>query len=623
MTGFFKKLFNRIAGRKDEAAPPSPPEVEALPQPEPAAPPEPQPEPLPREPAAESRPPEPVEIAPTIAEPPSVAVETAAPVEAQPVPARVKPAPKKPEPKPEARIEPKKSEPQKVGLKKPEQKKPEPNKPEPRKVEIKKLEPKKPEPIKPEPAKPAPKKAELKKPEPKKPEPKKPEPKKPEVKKPEPKKPEPKKPEPKRAEVKTELRVRPAPKPAPRPEPVEGPLPAPEAEVIAEPIVAEPHPAPEIIAEPVPASEPDSIELREPEPAAIDDVGAVEAELPPVEEDTAAAEPEPLPSPPSVTQREATPPPHTTREEPQPRGGWFSRLKEGLAKSSRSLTGSITAIFTKRKLDSATLEELEDVLIQADLGVEMTTRIVKAVATGRYDKEIEPDEVKAILASEVAKVLKPVEIPFNFGEEKPFVILVVGVNGSGKTTTIGKLGAIATGEGFSVMLAACDTFRAAAIEQLAIWGQRIGAKVISRPTGADAAGLAFDAMKEAKADAADILIVDTAGRLQNKANLMAELDKIVRVIKKQDETAPHAVLLVLDATTGQNAISQADVFTKVAGVTGLIMTKLDGTARGGILVAIAERFKLPIHAIGVGEQIEDLQPFDADAFSRAIAGLEE
>jgi fused signal recognition particle receptor len=303
--------------------------------------------------------------------------------------------------------------------------------------------------------------------------------------------------------------------------------------------------------------------------------------------------------------------------------GWLGRLRHGLAKSSRSLTGSISAIFTQRRLDSATLEELEDVLIQADLGVEMTNRIVKTVAAGRYDKEIEPDEVKAILAAEVAKVLKPVEVPFDFGAEKPFVILVVGVNGSGKTTTIGKLGAIATGEGFSVMLAACDTFRAAAIEQLSVWGKRIGAKVIARPTGADAAGLAFDAMREAKTEKSDILIIDTAGRLQNKANLMAELDKIVRVIKKQDETAPHAVLLVLDATTGQNAISQADAFTKVAGVTGLIMTKLDGTARGGILVAIAERFKLPIHAIGVGEGIEDLQAFDAAAFSRAIAGLEE
>jgi len=597
MTGFFKKLFNRITGRKDEAAPPAP-EVEALPapEPEPPAPPEPEPEPtpepepLPPEPEVEPSPPASVDtertIAEPVAEPPSVVIETRASVEAEPAPVKVKPAAKKSQPKPEARIEPKK----------PESKKPEPAKPAPKKIELKKPEPKKPEPKKPEPAKPALKKVELKKPEPKKPE----------AKKPEPKKPEPKKPEVKKIEPQ---------KPAPRPEPVEVPPPTPEAEVTAEPIVPEPLPAPEpeIIAEPapvrVPASELDIVEPRAPEPP------------PSVEPDVVT--PEPPPPPPPAKQSEATPPPQVAREEPQPRGGWFSRLKQGLAKSSRSLTGSITAIFTKRKLDSATLEELEDVLIQADLGVEMTSRIVKAVSTGRYDKEIEPDEVKAILASEVAKVLKPVEIPFNFGEEKPFVILVVGVNGSGKTTTIGKLGAIATGEGFSVMLAACDTFRAAAIEQLAIWGQRIGAKVISRPTGADAAGLAFDAMKEARAAAADILIIDTAGRLQNKANLMAELDKIVRVIKKQDETAPHAVLLVLDATTGQNAISQAEVFTKVAGVTGLIMTKLDGTARGGILVAIAERFKLPIHAIGVGEQIEDLQPFDADAFSRAIAGLEE
>jgi fused signal recognition particle receptor len=286
------------------------------------------------------------------------------------------------------------------------------------------------------------------------------------------------------------------------------------------------------------------------------------------------------------------------------------------------MTSSITSLFTKRKLDSETLQDLEDILLQADLGVPMAERIVKAVSTGRYDKEIEPDEVKRILAEEVAKVLKPVEVPFNFGNEKPFVVLVVGVNGSGKTTTIGKLGSIATSEGFKVMFAACDTFRAAAIEQLTVWGKRVGAKTISRPTGSDASGLAFDAMKEAKEDGTDILFIDTAGRLQNKAYLMDELDKVVRVIKKQDETAPHAVLLVLDATTGQNAMSQAEVFTKVAGVTGLIMTKLDGTARGGILVAIAEKYKLPVHAIGVGEAVEDLQPFDAQAFARTIAGLE-
>ena len=305
------------------------------------------------------------------------------------------------------------------------------------------------------------------------------------------------------------------------------------------------------------------------------------------------------------------------------RKGWFARLSQGLSKSSRAISGSISSIFTKRRLDKDTLQDLEDVLLQADLGLPMAERIVSAVSAGRYDKEIDPEEVKQILASEVAKVLKPVEVPFAFGTQKPFVVLVVGVNGAGKTTTIGKLAAIAAREGHKVMLAACDTFRAAAIEQLTVWGGRVGARVMSRPTGADAAGLAFDAIKEAKADGTDILFIDTAGRLQNKQYLMDELDKIVRVIRKQDESAPHAVLLVLDATTGQNAMAQADIFTKVAGVTGLIMTKLDGTARGGILVAIAEKFRIPVHAIGVGESIEDLQPFDAGAFSRAIAGLED
>jgi fused signal recognition particle receptor len=308
--------------------------------------------------------------------------------------------------------------------------------------------------------------------------------------------------------------------------------------------------------------------------------------------------------------------------EPVAAKGWLSRLTSGLSKSSKSISGSISAIFTKRKLDKDTLQELEDTLIQADLGLSVSERIIAEVSRGRFDKEIDPEEVKQILAAEVAKVLKPVEVPFNFGSEKPFVILVVGVNGSGKTTTIGKLGSIAAQEGFKVKFAACDTFRAAAIEQLTVWGKRIGAETISRPQGADAAGLAFDAMKAAKEDGTDILFIDTAGRLHNKAYLMDELDKVVRVIKKYDAAAPHAVLLVLDATTGQNAMAQADAFTKVAGVTGLIMTKLDGTARGGILVAIAEAFKLPIHAIGVGESIEDLQAFDADAFARAIAGLD-
>lgn len=303
---------------------------------------------------------------------------------------------------------------------------------------------------------------------------------------------------------------------------------------------------------------------------------------------------------------------------------WLDRLREGLSKSSRSLSTGITDIFTKRRLDAEALQDLEDILISADLGLDTASRVTAALGQGRYEKEIDPREVRRILAREVAKVLEPVEVPFRFSEgKKPFVILVVGVNGSGKTTTIGKLGAIAVREGYSVMLAACDTFRAAAIEQLHIWGRRIGAQVISRETGFDPSGLAFDAFRAAREAGSDILIIDTAGRLQNKANLMAELERIVRSLNKQDASAPSAVLLVLDATTGQNALSQTEVFQKIAGVTGIVMTKLDGTARGGILVAIAERFKLPVHAIGVGEGVDDLQPFDAQAFAKAIAGLEE
>jgi fused signal recognition particle receptor len=502
MSGFFKKLFNRIVGKTEEGPAPEP-----------------------------------------------VVAQLEAPA---PVVAEVVLEPVKPEPEAKSKPEPKPVEPPKVEAKKPTPKKPEPKlkaAPEPKKVEVKKSEPKKPES----------KKVEAKKPEPTKPEFKKAEPKKVEVKKPEPKKPEPKK-------------VAPPPKPAPQKK-IEVEAPQPKIEIAA----------------PLPVIE------KAPEPVAPT----------PVREPVA---PEPAPAPVQVIEE---------------RKGWLSRLTKGLSKSSKSITSSITSIFTKRKLDASTLEELEDVLIQADLGIAVSERIIRAVSAGRYDKEIEPEEVKRILAEEVAKVLKPVEVPFNFGSEKPFVILVVGVNGAGKTTTIGKLGAIATGEGFKVMFAACDTFRAAAIEQLTIWGERVGAKTLSRPTGSDSSGLAYDAMQAAREDGTDILFIDTAGRLHNKAYLMDELDKIVRVVKKQDETAPHAVLLILDATTGQNAISQADIFTKVAGVTGLIMTKLDGTARGGILVAIAEKFALPIHAIGVGETIDDLQPFDAEAFSRAISGLNE
>ncbi len=306
-----------------------------------------------------------------------------------------------------------------------------------------------------------------------------------------------------------------------------------------------------------------------------------------------------------------------------PRQSWWQRLKSGLSRTAGNVSEGITSLFTKRKLDGATLEELEDLLIQADLGVDVSARISGAVGKGRYDKEIAPEAVKAILAEEVAKVLSPVAKPLVVdAAQKPFVLLMVGVNGSGKTTTIGKLAAKFRAEGKSVMLAAGDTFRAAAIEQLKVWGDRTGAPVIARDQGADAAGLAFDALTAAKEQKVDVLLVDTAGRLQNRAELMAELEKVVRVMRKVDAGAPHAVLLVLDATVGQNALSQVEIFGKTAGVTGLVMTKLDGTARGGILVAIAERFKLPIHFIGVGEGVDDLEPFEAADFASAIAGLE-
>jgi len=301
---------------------------------------------------------------------------------------------------------------------------------------------------------------------------------------------------------------------------------------------------------------------------------------------------------------------------------WWQRLTGGLKRTSSALGTALTDLVTKRKLDAAMVEELEEVLIRADLGVGVAGRITSALSAGRFDKAISGDEVKAVLAAEVEKILGPVAKPLVIGGAKPFVLLVIGVNGSGKTTTIGKLAAKFAGEGHKVMLAAGDTFRAAAIEQLKIWGGRTGSKVIAGEQGSDAASLAFEAVTAAKNEGVDVLIVDTAGRLQNRAELMSELEKVVRVIKKVDATAPHAVLLVLDATVGQNALSQVEVFGKTAGVTGLVMTKLDGTARGGILVAIAEKFKLPIHFIGVGEGVDDLQPFKADEFAKAIAGIE-
>jgi fused signal recognition particle receptor len=301
---------------------------------------------------------------------------------------------------------------------------------------------------------------------------------------------------------------------------------------------------------------------------------------------------------------------------------WWQRLSSGLKSTSSSIGTAISDLVTKRKLDAAMLDELEEALIRADLGVDVAAKISTAIGEGRYDKAIAPDEVKAVVAAEVEKVLTPVAKPLVIEGAKPFVILVSGVNGSGKTTTIGKLASRFRAEGRKVMLAAGDTFRAAAIDQLKIWGERTGAPVIASEPGSDAASLAFEALTAAKAQDIDVLLIDTAGRLQNKTGLMQELEKIVRVMRKVDASAPHAVLLVLDATVGQNALSQVEIFQRVAGVTGLVMTKLDGTARGGILVALAAKFGLPVHFIGIGEGVEDLAPFTARDFSRAIAGID-
>jgi fused signal recognition particle receptor len=635
MSGFFKKLFNRITGKGDEAPQQ---EVEALPAPEL----EPEPEPIveiaPPPSAPTSYQAEPVRTVTRTVEPVTRIIE---PVRVERVTRTIEPVRVEPVRVESVRVEPVRIEPvrtERVVVRTPEpQLAPEPEyvEPEPEFVEP---EPE-PEPVyiepEPEPA-PQPKKKSAteklkslwpfsrKKAEPEPviiPEPE-PEPElaaepvkpvaktkaKAKVEKPAPK-------------GKAKVKVTPEPEPEPEPEFEPELEPEPIPEPVAEPVF---EPAPEPV-----APEPVVVEIERAKPAK-PGKKSKKAEEPAPRRDEPPAKPliteapVPIVQPKAGALRKAPPAAPVVAPEPEPeRKGFFARLKEGLSKSSKTISTQITTIFTKRKLDAATLQDLEDTLIQADLGITVAERIIKAVATGRYDKEVDPEEVKQILAAEVARVLAPVEVPFNFGEEKPHVILVVGVNGSGKTTTIGKLGAIAMQEGFKVKFAACDTFRAAAIEQLTVWGQRIGAETIWRPQGADAAGLAFDAMKAAQADGTDILFIDTAGRLHNKSYLMDELDKVVRVIKKYDPAAPHAVLLVLDATTGQNALAQAEAFTKVAGVTGLIMTKLDGTARGGILVAIAEKFKLPIHAIGVGETLEDLQPFDAEAFSRAIAGLDE
>ena len=384
------------------------------------------------------------------------------------------------------------------------------------------------------------------------------------------------------------------------PEPAAPDLPASPAEVPpapAEPEVA-PAPEPEIPAETPPESVPDL------DPAPV--------EVPP------AAAPSRVTVAKAVEAKiEAAPAPL-----PQKRTPWFQRLREGLSRSSRELTESISGVFTRRKLDEDTLQDLEDVLIRADLGMETAIRITDALSSGRYGKDVSGEEVRSVMAAEIEKVLQPVALPLELDlSHKPHVVLVVGVNGTGKTTTIGKLAAKLTAGGLKVTLAAGDTFRAAAIEQLKIWGERTGSEVVSSKLGADAAGLAFDAYAKAKEAGSDVLVIDTAGRLQNKTELMAELEKIVRVLGKHDPEAPHTVLQTVDATTGQNALNQVEIFRNVAGVNGLVMTKLDGTARGGILVAIAARHRLPVYFIGVGEGIDDLEPFAAADFAKAIAGV--
>lgn len=358
------------------------------------------------------------------------------------------------------------------------------------------------------------------------------------------------------------------------------PEPLAEAAVVDEPPLAEPEPEPELEPEPEPEEVPTPV-VNEPAPVSVP-----------------ASEPAPV------------------------KKSWFQRLRDGLARSSSKLSQGITDLFTKRKLDDEALEDLEDLLIQADLGVTTAAKLAQALAKTRFGKDVDAEEVREALAEEATRILEPVARPLEIDtSRKPHVVLVVGVNGAGKTTTIGKMAKQYTDQGLKVTLAAGDTFRAAAVEQLKVWGDRTGAPVVARETGADAAGLAFDAFQEARTRGDDILMVDTAGRLHNKQALMDELSKIRRVLKKIDPEAPHTTLLVLDATVGQNAHQQVKVFGEMVEVTGLVMTKLDGTAKGGVVVALAQDFGLPVHFIGVGETAEDLRPFKAEDFARSLMGL--
>jgi fused signal recognition particle receptor len=434
----------------------------------------------------------------------------------------------------------------------------------------------------------------------------------------------------------------PQPVPPPAPQPIE-PEPAPvEIPPPAEP-VHEPQPSvpPEIPVQPpeTPGTPPPEVPAQ-PRPVEIP-VPSQPTELPPAESLPPIRQPSPVETEPVLAEiapeLEATPKPAAGKvvvtkkveqkaepvaAQPVAKLSWFQRLKSGLSRSSRELGDNISGVFTKGRLTEDIVDDLEEVLIRADLGMETAIRITDTLSSGRYGRQTTEADVRQVMAQEVEKVLAPVAMPLELDlSHKPHVILVVGVNGTGKTTTIGKLAAKLTAGGLSVMLAAGDTFRAAAIEQLKIWGERTNSPVVASKLGADAAGLAWDAYEKAKDTGSDVLIIDTAGRLQNKAELMAELEKIVRVLGKHDPEAPHTVLQTVDATTGQNALNQVEIFRNVAGVNGLVMTKLDGTARGGILVAIAAKHKLPVYFIGVGEQVDDLEPFSASDFAKAIAGV--
>ena len=622
--GFIKKVFSFgkkevVEGKIDETAPLPPLNFDALRPAAEQAPAE-QPKPVVQEPPPPAEPvPEPSsEPAQPSQEPVTPAPE--APSKPREIPPAPGPSPQEPEPVP-SEI-PEKPKPQE-----PETPAPVPAEPVPQEV-----------PPAPAPAEPAPEKI-------------------PAEPAPEPETPQPVEPAPDRPSEPVEV---PLPsRPEPQPQPVEVP-PGPSVEVPSAPPQEDPAQQPaEVPAEPVPPEAPapspsarsrdegerqyqpqdEAIQPTGPVPVqpsipveapSVDDVALPPPDHLPASEDWETTA-EPLPASPANTkdagkvtvakkvEQKAEP---VAVPEPVAKKSWFQRMREGLSRSSRELTGNIAGVFTKRRLDEDTLQDLEDILIRADLGVETALRVTDSLASSRYGKTIADEEVRAVLAEEIGKVLTPVAQPLELDlGHKPHVILVVGVNGTGKTTTIGKLAAKLTEGGLSVMLAAGDTFRAAAIEQLKIWGERTHSPVVASKLGADAAGLAYDAFEKAKEAGSDVLIIDTAGRLQNKAELMAELEKIVRVLGKLDPEAPHTVLQTVDATTGQNALNQVEIFRNVAGVNGLVMTKLDGTARGGILVAIAAKHRLPVYFIGVGEQVDDLEPFSASDFARAIAGV--